>query len=177
MKQKWMSTDGGPFVVLPRSFLLEWHGIDTELREPTDYEAACSVNNYTGVLTRDCYEILVVNDEPLQTAFTRASHLPCLVRWRFASGPDAVAEAIRVLADVVGTLRTVQTMTWRVESADLVMFDAASDGRDEPELLEIDLTPGLYQVKTFLYDPSDSVGLVVHGFFKLGDKPKPDHVC
>lgn len=61
--------------------------------EPTDYDIACSVNGYVGVISRYGSSVLVLDDEPMQTtvAKTRAGRV-IFVRWKYAPSYE-IAEA------------------------------------------------------------------------------------
>ncbi|MDX3771767.1 MULTISPECIES: Imm21 family immunity protein [unclassified Streptomyces] len=64
MSLTWLETEGGPFIVVPRSALVHWLGTEG------DYDRACEVMDLVGVLALpDGAEALVLGDEPLSTAY------------------------------------------------------------------------------------------------------------
>ncbi|HYO74665.1 MAG TPA: Imm21 family immunity protein, partial [Archangium sp.] len=65
---QWVFSAGGPLVLLPKAVQPRWRGT---CGVPSDYEVACSVEGYVGVIEKAGRQILVLGDEPLQTAVSR----------------------------------------------------------------------------------------------------------
>jgi len=96
----WIESNGGPLLVLPCSLLSAWRGTDdpspgekveaTFRWNPagvaTDYDRACDVSDFAGVIPVGSGEALVLADEPLPTTWLPAGDGGSLARWRF--GPD-----------------------------------------------------------------------------------------
>ena len=87
----WIESAGGPLVVLPRSLRSAWMGVAAD-----DYDAACSVDGYLGLLRRPWGDALVLGDEPLRTSVVQRHDGLAIVRWRFAPGTSALMDAARV---------------------------------------------------------------------------------
>lgn len=160
---RWIESSGGPFVVLPASYCSSWLGSDG-----ADYDAACEVDSYLGLVCFDDPERvgLVVADEPLRTTFL--PDLQCLLQWQYAWSESALVSAAR--RSIEGPLH------WElgplVEFRErVVIFDAAASGDsvDASELLELPVVPGIYECFTADYSVGDDVSGRLHQFRPAGD--------
>jgi hypothetical protein len=61
----WISSSGGPLVVLPKKELRAWRGA---AHGGGDHDLVCSVDNYAGVVDWGGQNVLFLGDEPHQTA-------------------------------------------------------------------------------------------------------------
>ncbi len=74
---KWISSEGGPLVLMNLKSLHLWKGIDSD-----DYGWACSENDYINVLDVSNSSALVLGDESNQTAIYISDRLGVIiVRW------------------------------------------------------------------------------------------------
>src|SRR5438128_2525114 len=80
---RWVQSLGGPLVVLPARHLAAWGGC-VRPRSATDYDRACGVYGYQGVIPAGAGEALVIGDMPLLTAPCRLAGIRYLVRWLYA---------------------------------------------------------------------------------------------
>ena len=80
----WLTSDGGPLLLLARAYLRYWGGIDpptggrtiearfrwsgTAATPATDYDRACDVDDELGLLAVGPGHALVLGDEPLATS-------------------------------------------------------------------------------------------------------------
>ncbi|WP_094191989.1 Imm21 family immunity protein [Streptomyces katrae] len=88
MTLRWLETEGGPFVVVPHTWLPHWS------RKVGAYDRACAVMDFVGVFALPGgAEALVLEDEPLPTAYPPEYQV--LVRWCYAESEDGVADIIR----------------------------------------------------------------------------------
>src|SRR5689334_17973405 len=92
---QWVESAGGPLIVVPLELAQSWRGIEAVPGDPvTDYDRACDVDDYLGVLEVGPGRGLVLGDEPMRTAFVPSADGGILVRWGYAPSEDAV---LRVL--------------------------------------------------------------------------------
>ena len=85
----WVSSNGGPLLCLPVAHLAKWQGTEAAAAQdpsdadaPTsDYERACAVADYTGVIPVGSGEGLVLGDEPNDTTWVALARGGILVRW------------------------------------------------------------------------------------------------
>src|SRR4051812_20544359 len=97
----WLFSDGGPLLLLQEELLPHWGGSDpltggsgayggpsvTSGRAPaSDYDRACAVQGYLGLMRVGPGEGLVLGDEPMQTAWWRSAgqDADTLIRWQWA---------------------------------------------------------------------------------------------
>jgi len=71
---------GGPLVLLSDRARVDWTGV-----AGADYERACAVDGYFGVLDVRGDEVLVIGDEPASTALlpTRAADSLVIAKWTY----------------------------------------------------------------------------------------------
>lgn len=160
---RWISSAGGPLVLIPRVLLSRWQG---SCGEPSDYEMACGVEGYVGVIEKAGCQLLVLGDEPLQTAVSRLNGRPCLVRWVYAPSPGIAETSVAAMAPVYlrGPLESVAI---RVESSPLVLMDAGAPGEHPGDTLEVELEPGAYRVHVYEFAPARDMKFLVHAFESL----------
>jgi hypothetical protein len=75
----WIESAGGPLIVMPRSVSPSWKGTAGE-----DYQEACNVEDYLGLVARDWGAVVVLGDAPLRTAVIHQPDGPAIVRWIYA---------------------------------------------------------------------------------------------
>ncbi|WP_194869403.1 Imm21 family immunity protein [Myxococcus sp. AB025B] len=117
---EWIESAGGPLVVIPRSVIAEWKGT------PADYEEACGIEDYLGLLCREWGDVLVLGDEPLRTGVVARPEGPVIVRWMFAPSTERLLDvALHAKLDELSALETL-----RVGLRDEVygIFDSGADG-------------------------------------------------
>ncbi|MFI5476710.1 Imm21 family immunity protein [Streptomyces cacaoi] len=159
MSLTWLETEGGPFIVVPRTALPHWSGTEG------DYDRACEVMDFVGVLALpDEAEALVLGDEPLTTAYLPEYRV--LVRWCYAESEDGVADFIRA---------GLPTAEWEEgpvlsTTGELVMFDAAYFGTEVGTLTDstaLELAAGRYRVDSASIEPDQLTSFRVHRFVEL----------
>jgi len=164
----WISTHGGPLILLEKSLLPFWKGnadttgIDGALErgELTDYDRACAIEDYLGTIPVGSGTALVLGDEPMQTSwFPLTRDTGILVRWEWAADETSVLK----------TLREVPEESWQptgvtveAKSEPLVLFDSAYLGDEIETSLSISLPSQLYSVDTAHWQPDDETSLILH---------------
>jgi immunity protein 21 of polymorphic toxin system len=165
---RWISTAGGPFVLLPASFLPNWRGV---LSNPdgasSDYELACSVDGYVGVISKQGQQLLVLNDEPLETAFVRKTNRSYLVRWLYAPSEEAAEMLVQEMrdTDLKGPLEEV---VLKLDAHSWVLMDAGAPGQrvNDNDTLRLELEPGTYSVRVHEFEPASDAKFLVLEFAK-----------
>jgi hypothetical protein len=152
---QWIFSAGGPLVLLQSSIIDAWHGVLGE-----DYDNACAVTGYTGVLRKERRDVLVLADEPMQTTHFNNGVEDFLVRWVYGPDEETVAGTFQNMRHVLKDW--IERVTLEIVDDGQVIIDSGADGLKATERLELSLLPGKYVIKTFDYDPSPEVSLVVH---------------
>lgn len=163
---KWLESAGGPLLLLEEHLLESWSGVFSEPSQTpfTDYDRACAVNDYIGIIAVDSGFGIVLGEEPFSTAWFQFAETKnsLLVRWVFAENESAVTDA----------LANLQSAAWKKTgvkiqfSGDrLILFDSACNGSNINESLEIEIPKGWYAVETFHYKPNEKTSLILHRFF------------
>jgi hypothetical protein len=160
----WVESGGGPLVVVPETVLSFWAGADGE-DMATDYDRACEVDGYVGLLPVGDSVALVLGDEPASTAY-----LPdqgTFVRWSAANSEDELlAEVPAALAAAVWE----NEVRWNVPGP-VVLFDSAwpGDEADRAEHLRVPLEPGPYAVRAAYARPGPETWLGLVQLRRLTD--------
>ncbi|MBW5254631.1 hypothetical protein JGS39_37705 [Streptomyces sp. P01-B04] len=159
MSLTWLDTEGGPFIVVPRTALPYWSGTEG------DYDRACEVTYFVGALElSDGSEALVLGDEPLSTAYFPEHRV--LVRRHYAESGEGVTDIVRAgLPTAEWTEGPVLSTT-----GELVMIDAAYFGTEVGTLTgsaTLDLAAGRYRVDSASIEPNNLTSFRVHRFVGL----------
>ncbi|GAA1618865.1 Imm21 family immunity protein [Actinoplanes couchii] len=152
---------GGPLIVVPRSALPAWGGGDTD-----DYERACAVDGYVGLIPVGSPAALVLGDEPANTTYLPEERL--FVRWLAAYAEKDLIDGARRAVDDGVPWDIDEDVRWVVDGP-VVLFDAAWPGtelEDDNHLL-IDPGPGTYRVRATSYTDGDTMMVLV----QLTDDP------
>jgi hypothetical protein len=158
---RWIMSAGGPLILIPRSIIGQWRGVADG---GEDYQAACAVTDRAGVIWRHGVDILVLNDEPLQTACVVSDRRPMLIRWMYAPSESAALAALHDFQD--RRLRPSEAVLMTCKESRYVLLDAGADGSKLTEHLDVEIVEGVFLVETYVWKPNDEVGLVVHVFSK-----------
>jgi hypothetical protein len=157
---KWINSAGGPLVLIPRSALIRWRGAADGHGVGTDYDAACAVSSYAGVIHRHGVDILILNDEPLQTTAVATEDAVFLVRWMYAPNESAVLASLR---DIRGRLGPpCERASLASVECEYVLLDAASTGSSAGDRLDVVFGFCPERVETHVWKPETDVGLLVH---------------
>jgi hypothetical protein len=174
----WVCSAGGPLIVAPAEIAQYWRGVEgwspSEVQrgladEPvSDYARACGIDDYLGTLKVGHGEVVILGDEPMQTAFIPNPEGGIFVRWMYAESEGDIRRA----------LGSVPESAWRptphrieVSREGLLVFDSASPGHalpppskdvDPSSWIHIELPEGTYMVDTADYEPDGSTRLILH---------------
>jgi hypothetical protein len=160
----WIESAGGPLLLLEEDLLKYWNGcFSTSEDTPTDYERACSVHDYLGVIVVDSGHGIVLGEEPFSTAWWPSATLGqgFLVRWVYAEDEAAVTYALEHLPNTAWQSTDVE---FQVSNDKLLLFDAACSASDVDERLVIEIPEGWYVAETLHYQPDEQTSLILHRF-------------
>ncbi|PRP93857.1 hypothetical protein ENSA7_78980 [Enhygromyxa salina] len=141
--------------------LSRWRGVDADPAQgPSDYERACAVVDYVGVIDVGDASALILGDEPFPTAWHSTDDGGILIRWVYS---DSEASIDAFLSNTNCKICWTETGLSVPVPGQCVLFDAAEPGVDiRGECLVLTLSAGDYAVRSAVVDPSDEVRLVLH---------------
>ncbi|MFI1767964.1 immunity 21 family protein [Streptomyces sp. NPDC020800] len=154
---EWVESGGGPLIAVPETVLPFWAGADSEELD-TDYDRACEVDGYVGLLPVGDSAALVLGDEPASTSYLPAHGT--FVRWSAADSEDDLLAQVPAALDAAVWEPEIR---WDVPGP-VVLFDSARPGAaaEHEEHLRVPLAPGPYAVRAAYTRPGPEtwVGLV-----------------
>jgi hypothetical protein len=161
---EWVESGGGPLILVPEAVLPFWAGADGD-ETSSDYDRACEVEGYIGLLPVGDTRALVLGDEPASTAF-----LPehgTFVRWCAADSESALLDRV---PEALRTAEWEPEVEWDVPG-DVRLFDAAwpGDESEHTEHLRVTLAPGRYAVRAAYVEPGPEVWMGLVQVRRSGD--------
>ena len=168
-KEEWISSGGGPLLVLSVSGLPYWNGSDEpgsgivpgDQNAPTDYERACSVQDWVGVIPVGPADALVLADEPLDTRWWSASEVGPVYLLRWIHG-DTSESVLSTLSGLFQHQFKPTGVLFTNDAERVVLFDSAMPGTDIlTPYSSIELAPGSYRVEVGRFEPNPRTKLLV----------------
>ncbi|MFE2534838.1 immunity 21 family protein [Streptomyces sp. NPDC059371] len=154
---QWVESGGGPLIAIPETVLPFWAGADGDDMS-CDYDRACDVDGFIGLLPVGDTRALVLGDEPASTTY-----LPehgAFVRWYAARSED---ELLAVVPEALAQAEWEPEAEWTVPGP-VILFEAAWPGTfsESTDRLRVVLEPGRYGVRAAYVEPRPEtwVGLV-----------------
>jgi Immunity protein 21 len=152
---------GGPRLLIERRLLPSWRGADANPGGATDFERACAVGDYAGLIPVGEGVAVVLGEEPMPTAIRRTHREGLLlVRWMYAPDDASVEGYIANLPELpFGRPR----LSWHVADETQFVVEAVQAGPRLPaEHMPVGLVPGTYELSTHVYAPAADCCLVLH---------------
>ena len=104
----WVDSGGGPLIAVPTSALGEWTGASMDDGDSWgDYDRACQVDGFVGVLDVGADQALVLADEPASTTYLPDRRI--FVRWIYA---NSEAEVVRLVPRALKIADWKDAGTW-----------------------------------------------------------------
>lgn len=168
---KWIESLGGPLILLGNDDLHQWGGVSRSSKNQfeSDYDYACSVDDYLGILdlgveeSKDM-EILVLNDEPMMTTSIKLDENEIiLARWKWGNNSSSVDNYLMEIKKLNLEFKLDKHIVFTVKSDKLLLFDATYAGWDDDiDYLEIPSVPGNYNLFSLSYQPDNETSLLLH---------------
>ena len=143
-------------LLLPERVMHLWTGTDGP-----DYDRACAINDYLGVVVVGDEEGLVINDEPASTAIFSAREGDSVVIAKWTYGPDATSVA-RSLQDVQFRAFPPPDVRMTFGSSPQILFESSFAGSECIRSRTACLRPGRYAASTLTFEPATDIALVLH---------------
>ena len=166
MKLKWINSTGGPLVCASSVAGGIWRGTrGSSIGGPeSDYERACDQVDFVSVIACGSAQVVVLGDEPLQSAFVVKSEGVIVVRWVSCVSSAHAASAIAKLPSVLPAIE--EPTKFRLDDRGLIMFDAAADCIDPAVVSNVDVKPGMFTATTEKYKSEGCYEFLVHRFIR-----------
>ncbi len=186
--KEWVRSAGSPLLLLPKILQDDWDGIeispDREVEAKfrwdkngpaTDFDRACDVEAYVGVIQVGSGEGVVLGDEANITSWYPLENTQSgvLVRWVYAENLDSVVKHIQSI--VPSELEWESEGIVNFTSTSLILFDSALPGcgieetakvvlpgyEKDRDFIKIDLKAGSYNIKSCYYEPDKKTSLLL----------------
>ena len=159
----WIESAGGPLLLLEKSLLPRWHGYARNDATMTDYERACEIADYLGVVRVGSGYGVVLGEEPFSTTWwhCQKSGLSLIVRWVYAESEAKIIEALKSLPPDHWLTTNVEL---EIREGELILFDAACPFTEIDNSLTIKIPQGCYIAETLHYKPNEDTSLILHRF-------------
>ena len=178
-KFTWVSGDGGPLILIEQTYLADWEGSDAPskgrvveadsrwgLEVATDYDLACDVEDYLGLINFGEGKALVLGGDELATTWFPLSENQegILIRWVYGNSEKEVIEFAKAMLDKIEKDEDVELT---VKDSELVLFVAAESGNDEVyPRLNFSLSNGTYKISTIERE-KEQTSVICHHFRKI----------
>lgn len=164
MENSWVSSLGGPLIVVPQSVLPLWTGggdsAHGSMKDWGDYGRACAVDGYLGLIPIGQRQGLVLGDEPADTMYLPAERT--FLRWVAACEEKDLVDAARRALSAGVEWDADEDVSWVVDGP-VVLFDSVWAGTEleSGNHLLIDLEPGTYRVRAARRSDDDHTMILV----------------
>lgn len=165
----WIDTAGGPLICAAYPVGLSWRGTQASSTSDTrsDYDRACEVMDYVGVVPCASSHVLVFGDEPLQTTVLSLSEGAAVVRWVSCVSEGHAQAVLAAIPKALPQLEPQKSIP--IEAERIVFFDAAYSLVAAPQLLEVALPRGLYEVSTEKFASPGVFEFLVHRIVRAAE--------
>jgi hypothetical protein len=160
MPTNWISSAGGPLVLCTAAAAKAWQGV-----HGADYDLACSVDGYLGVVEQHGHQYLVFADEPLETTLVEEGEGLAVVQWEYC---DSMTHALELLAALPEQLEPLAPIVdFELASDGAILFDSGAPGGDIRQAMRLSLPASRYAVSTGAY-AGPGFRFLVHRFRQSG---------
>ena len=150
---KWIESSGGPLILCSSKNITYWGGAGRSSDAfQSDYQLACAVNKYIGVVSIGSGEALVLGDEPNLTSFIECRPgYYLLARIIYADKYPRVSEIIEISKN---TEFDQSAFHFEMDYNEAVLFDATEIGDElfsiarSDEYIISSMVPGKYDITT-----------------------------
>jgi hypothetical protein len=173
----WVDSNGGPTLLIEETFVKSWEGseipsngrvVEAEFRwgldVATDYDRACDIEDWLGVLDVGEGNALVFSGFPTISTWVPLIEREegIIVRWIAADNEAQIIEKAKSLIKD----KSDDYIEFEVGNAELILMPAVESWKDNQfTRLKISLASGIYKVST-LYHESEHVFVACHHFRK-----------
>jgi hypothetical protein len=161
---KWIESTGGPLLILEKVVLSNWGSNNPNGNGQTDYDRACSVEEYIGVINVGYGKTLVLGDVPARTSWFQSKDDKggLIIRWIYGRSEKQVEEYIEnQLPD--WNCYVNENIQIKIIKGDMLIWDSAFVYTDKcAEKIEFNIVPGNYRILSGIYEPDIDTKLHIH---------------
>lgn len=177
MRTHWINSNGGPYILASNRVASLWratNGISVDHGDgcANDYQRACEINGYAGVIQSNGESMLVIGDLPSDLAvYLNTDTEVVLVKWVGAESEEQILAALDVEREL-----PFQRLNFdlKITESPLVIFDSSELFADAGEnKLSLKLSLGTYSVEVLSYEPHDQLMLQLFRLRKLLSNTTP----
>lgn len=173
---KLIESNGGPLICLESELASSWCGTDElSVADSTgsaasDYDRACAIKGYTGIVNLWRGAALILGDMPLMTNVWHSElGETYIARWFYCeSDNDDIATL--TAATSLSFDNPIESIDFTIGSTPMIIFDSACRS-DEigtiTDSLSFEMAPGRYRILTKKMDPDKSTSFLLHKFCRL----------
>lgn len=164
MATKWICSGGGPLLCASPTAIRKWRGIQGSSIEQlkSDYDRACEQTDYISAIACGSSQVLVLGDEPLQSAFIQHSTGLIVIRWVSCASTEFAERAILQLPAELPEIE--ESIQFKLGEDGIEMLDSACDGANSMESLSANASPGKFTISTERYKFDGLFEFLVHRF-------------
>lgn len=166
----WIKSAGGPLICVERDLAISWRGVASKVLNPSveaasDYDRACAVRDYAGVISVGGGSALILGDMPLETSiWERDDGNVLIVRLFYVDSEESVLKALREIDDRCFE-NPDESISFEIGSGKMVIFDSAISWiEEEKKTLEFEVSPAKYLILSKIYNPDSRTSLLLHEF-------------
>lgn len=157
----WISSTGGPYILTNQFTALEWGGVESiskgsKQQYSNDYERACEIKNYCGIIFNQNKPILVIGDTPNDMAVLELKENGILlIKW---VGAESEEQILASLHNIDNLTFDDQNLSFPIEDENLVVFDASATFKGSANnKLFVNGKRGNYGVGVLNFAPTDDL--------------------
>lgn len=173
MRSPWVNTLGGPHLIIPERYSVAWEGcfapshgrvVETTFRcnpkgPATDYDRACEVRGWIGVIPVGRGEALVLSGDDTQATYYRWDRKHFILRWLFA---ESEMELLDHFHDVQAQMPVEDEAVFHHPGGNLYLMDSTDvPGRWFVQRQEFALPRGRYHVLTS-HSSTEKTYIIIH---------------
>lgn len=172
----WIKSAGGPLICVEKELANSWRGIlgnsvndRTAIPTSNDYDRACAVSDYVGIVVLPPKYALVFGDMPLETTvYCPSSEISLVVRV-FYMDPGADLLQIFAAHGSLSFVDSIESIDCEIQTGHMVIFDSAINGLHQAyDKLSFDISPGSYQILTKIFELDSRTSVLIHKFARKG---------
>jgi hypothetical protein len=160
VKIKWEHELRYTLILLQEGSLNSWRG-DESAKTPSDYERACDIDDYIGIIKSGGRDVLVFGDMPMLLGWKNVDPSTLIIyRWISAENIEEISKELEKI-----DISIFESVSNEIDVVDnnLIIMEAAQTGVEgQITGSKATLIPGKYSVFTEEYHPNKETHFILH---------------